>query len=65
MGPVTRANGFIPIPTPLEPPVKMICRSSTNSIPTCFAEARAVFAEAMLQKIAKKMALRKLAEANF
>ena len=27
---------------------------STNSIPTCFAEARAVFAEAILQKIAKK-----------
>ena len=26
---------------------------STNSIPTCFAEARAVFAEAILQKIAK------------
>ena len=27
---------------------------STNSIPTCFAEARAVFAEAILQEIAKK-----------
>ena len=27
---------------------------STNSIPTCFAEARAVFAEAILQKISKK-----------
>ena len=26
---------------------------STNSIPTCFAEARAVFAEAILQKISK------------
>ena len=27
---------------------------STNSIPTCFADARAVFAEARLQKIAKR-----------
>ena len=27
---------------------------STNSIPTCFAEARAVFAEAIFQKVAKK-----------
>ena len=35
------------------------------SIPTCFAEARALFAEAILQKNRTKMAPRKLAEANF